>query len=162
MSGGVGAERPVAIGVIIVNWRNATDTLLCLESLQRAEPRPPAVVVVDNGSKDGSIERLVEWATGEQLEFVLRDANDTTTSPWPWLTLVRVDTNRGFAGGNNVGLELLRRDPTLTHFLLLNNDAIVQPDYFAVMQPVLAARPHAGLCIGTIYELPDRSRVWYA
>jgi hypothetical protein len=73
-----------------------------------------------------------------------------------------VAENLGFAGGNNVGLAILERESRLTHFLLLNNDAVVTADYFSVMIPVLASRPRAGLCIGTIYELANRSRVWYA
>lgn len=158
----------VSLGVVIVNWRSAADTLLCLESLVEANPRPARVAIIDNGSGDGSFERFAAWAAQRALSFESVDArargNDRsgTAAHGAWLTIVRVDTNRGFAGGNNVGLALLQREQRLTHFLLLNNDAVVAPDYFAKMQPVLAARPGAGLCIGTIYELSDRTRVWYA
>jgi GT2 family glycosyltransferase len=45
---------------------------------------------------------------------------------------------------------------------LLNNDAVVSPSYFAEMRAALSRRPRAGLSTGTIYELANRSRVWYA
>jgi GT2 family glycosyltransferase len=161
----------VAVGAIVVNWRNAPDTLQCLESLCSARPRPFRVVVVDNGSGDRSAERFAEWASLKGLCFDIVDAteyhaalalDDEPLNDGSWLTIVRVAKNLGFAGGNNVGLTLLRRDARLTHFLLLNNDALVASDYFSKMQSVLDANPKAGLCIGTIYEFGDRSRVWYA
>lgn len=161
VSGGDG----ISLGVVIVNWRNASDTLLCLESLIAADPQPARVVVVENGSGDGSFEQLTAWAARRSLSVEAMDASaasEREARARAWLSLVRAETNRGFAGGNNVGLVLLQREPSLSHFLLLNNDAIVAPDYFAEMQQVLKHRPRAGLCTGTIYELLDRTRVWYA
>ena len=158
-------QSDVAIGVIVVNWNNAADTLHCLESLHAACPRPTRVVVVDNGSSDGSAARCGEWASQRALCFEEVDVDgelSRETGGQPWLTIVNSGENFGFAGGNNLGLSLLQSEATLTHFLLLNNDAIVAPDYFAEMSAVLQSMPHAGLCIGTIFELPNRERVWYA
>lgn len=47
----------------------------------------------------------------------------------PWLVIARAGANRGFAGGNNVGLRYLEQRTTVSHFLLLNNDATVAPDF---------------------------------
>lgn len=165
--------RPdVSIGVVVVNWRNASDTVSCLESLRAASPRPDRVVLIDNGSGDGSVDRFRKWAQASDISHEVVDveeqvrsaAPDLTTSPLgtQWLTIIGLTENLGFAGGNNVGLGRLENEGTLTHFLLLNNDAIVERDYFSAMRSVLEAHPDAGLCIGTIYELPNRSRVWYA
>jgi GT2 family glycosyltransferase len=159
-----GDAHPVSVGVVIVNWRNAADTVLCLESLAAATPRPARVVVIDNGSGDGSFDALTLWAVRQSLSFESFDAGvgGPKAHGREWLSIVRAEANRGFAGGNNIGLALLEREPQLTHFLLLNNDAIVAPDYFGEMHQVLAQHPRAGLCTGTIYELADRRRVWYA
>jgi hypothetical protein len=165
------ATHLAAIAVVIVNWRNAPDTLQALASLVAASPQPHRVVVIDNGSADGSVDRFGKWARAEHIDFELIDEDagftrgcdeNEPTSPASWLTVVRLSSNRGFAGGNNVGLALVETDSSVTHFLLLNNDAIVAPNYFAEMQRALELRPDAGLCIGTIYELPNRDRVWYA
>jgi GT2 family glycosyltransferase len=157
-----------SIGAIVVNWNNAADTVDCLESLRVASPRPPRVVVVDNGSIDDSPGRIARWAAELGMSFELITRMDQRTPPTaaspasPWLTITSLGTNLGFAGGNNVGLELLHADETLTHFLLLNNDAVVAPNYFEEMHAALEDRPGVGLIIGTIYELPNRDRVWYA
>ena len=148
-------------GVIVVNWKNVPDTIDCLDSLASACPRPDRVVVVDNGSADGSIEQLVEWATTRGVAYELGRPGASAPGA-AWLTIVDAGANLGFAGGNNVGLSLLEREASLTHFLLLNNDALVAPDYFAQIAAGLEHRREVGLSIGTIYEAADRARVWYA
>lgn len=156
-------------GVIVVNWKNAPDTIRCLESLRAADPQPRRVVVVDNGSGDGSIEHLREWARSEGIDFDSRDQSaaqsvlrSMPTERRKWLTLIDAGANLGFAGGNNVGLDLLEREEDLTHFLLLNNDALIARAFFAEIAAGLECWPKAGLCIGTIFEEPRRDRVWYA
>ena len=162
----------ISIGIVVVNWKNAPDTLHCLESLRVAQPLPCRVVVVDNGSRDNSTDQFRNWALEnglgfESVHFDRRRGDGQTktrSSPSrePWLTILDVGVNLGFAGGSNGGLALLKSDKSLTHFLLLNNDALVAPNYFAEISAALASNPDAGLCIGTIFELPDRARVWYA
>jgi GT2 family glycosyltransferase len=158
-------EQPV--GVVIVNWNGHEDTVDCLESLLGAEPRPARVAVVDNGSTDGSVARLRGWAADRGVGIEAVDADLAGSAPSapdasPWLSLVVSTTNRGFSGGNNVGLRHLARCERLRHFLLLNNDAAVAPDFFAEMAAAVDGVPEVGLATGTIYEWGDRSRVWYA
>jgi GT2 family glycosyltransferase len=50
----------------------------------------------------------------------------------------------------------------VTHLLLLNNDATLEPTFFADMTRAIQARPDAGILGPTIYEHEDRSKVWYA
>lgn len=150
----------VRYGVILVNWNGASDTIAALDSLRTSDPQPHYVVVVDNRSADDSLARLRAWANGFAPGFTEQGA-DGRTAP-SWFTLLTSDSNRGYAGGNNVGLRFLRECSDATHFLLLNNDATVAPDFFAHMDDALRARPEAGLLTGTIYEDPARDRVWYA
>ncbi len=138
--------RSVPIGVVILNWNGHADTIACLESLVAADPAPARVVVVDNASTDDSVAVLTRWAGRAQLHP----------------TMVRSGHNRGFAGGNNLGLEVLARDVAITHSLLLNNDATVEPDFFGEVAAALERSPSAGLLGVTIYEGPGRERVWYA
>ncbi|OYW15415.1 MAG: hypothetical protein B7Z50_01560, partial [Sphingomonadales bacterium 12-62-5] len=48
---------PPLLGVVIVNYRGAADTIECLESLLRSA-LPMKIVVVENGSDDDSADRL--------------------------------------------------------------------------------------------------------
>ena len=70
--------------VVVLNWNGGRDTLACLESLAAAELRGASVLVVDNGSRDGSVR-----------------GDPRALSPQRVLALPE---NRGYAGGNNAGM----------------------------------------------------------
>ncbi len=142
------SQPPPSVGVVVLNWNGWRDTLQCLASLAAARPGPAQVLVVDNGSTDDSVARLRERGRGNGEGGTVE--------------LVESATNLGFAGGNNLGLAHLAPDSRLTHFLLLNNDATVAPDYFAELARALEAAPDAGLLSGTVYYAAAPSRVWYA
>jgi GT2 family glycosyltransferase len=122
---GVAATTAAAI---VVHYRDAASTLRCLASLAAQTP-PPAIVVVDNASPDGS---------GEALGAALRDR--------PFVTLLRAPRNGGFGAGCNLGItHVLSRWPRLEHVLLLNPDAELAPDGLARMAATLQEHPRAGV-----------------
>lgn len=134
------------IGVVVVNWNGSADTVTCLDSLAAAEPGPARVVIVDNGSTDGSVDTLKRWRGSSRLS----------------LSILASTTNRGFSGANNLGLAHLAPDADVTHFLLLNNDATVAPTFFAELVDALRAAPDAGIVGPTIYVTGGPREVWYA
>ncbi|WP_156254844.1 glycosyltransferase family 2 protein [Sandarakinorhabdus oryzae] len=170
---------PPLLGVVIVNFRGAGDTIECLESLLRST-LPMKVVVVENGSGDDSMERLRAWAAGQldaaaestemsafsappvakpvpvtEIDAATAESGRAQVEP---LTLIRSETNRGFAGGNNLGLRYLLGDPQLKHLWLLNNDTVVAPDAAMALLARMMATPRVGMC-GTVvrhYWEPDR------
>jgi GT2 family glycosyltransferase len=131
----------VKVAPVVLAWNGRDDTLLCLQSLERALYRPLDTIVVDNASHDG---------TPEAVE-----------SEHPSVTVVRNDRNLGFAGGMNVGIRCaLERgaDAVLT----LNNDMVVDE---AFVEPLVAAlEEHAGAAAACsqILFADDPPRVWYA
>ena len=143
---------PSGIAVVVVNWNRSADTLACLDSLATAAPGgrgeggPARVVVVDNGSTDGSLEALESWRASHALP----------------LSILAAGSNRGFAGANNLGIASLTADPAITHFLLLNNDATVDPGFFAQVARALVTAPGAGILGPTIYVTGQPGEVWYA
>jgi GT2 family glycosyltransferase len=177
--------RCARVGVLILNWNGWRDTIECLESVFRASY--PAgmlhVVVCDNGSTDGSVQRLTRWAAGEEdPQFdtpaalkalveppvkkpircvVLGREGVTRDVPMPLaggLTIIENGSNLGFAGGNNVGLSYLARCADIDYVCILNNDIVVHPD--AISTFVRRSREHGtrGVVGGTLYEYhePDR------
>lgn len=158
--------NPLGIGVAVLNWNGYRDTITCLDSLLGARPRPARVVVVDNASADASITHLRQWVSRQDVPHRVVHAGHTggnsEPAPAASLTILRASTNRGFAGGNNLALRWLERDGSLSHFLLLNNDATVAGDFFSQLERAIAAVPAAGLVGTTILEAADRERVWYA
>ncbi len=94
---------------VILNWNGKADTLSCLSSLQ-AQTVPLDIIVVDNGSEDGS-------------EAVIREA-------YPHITVLQTGSNLGYTGGNNAGIRHALASGA-THVFVLNNDVIVDPQCVA-------------------------------
>lgn len=174
------SEVKSQLAVILVNWRNARDTIECLETLLRSSI-PVHAIVCDNGSGDGSVEQILAWAHGEAPPATLRQPllrhlvashalphpiDTEHLGPGPLrkggpraaLTLIETGANLGYAGGNNVGLRFALAGRHVSHAWLLNNDTVVEPHAAKRILDCFAARPALGL-IGTdlrLYDDPDR------
>jgi GT2 family glycosyltransferase len=166
------------LGVVLVNYRGAADTIECLESLLRSDI-PLKVVVVDNGSGDASLDRIAAWAGGAEpfappegalagltspplakpLAFLTLDAHDAVANApgEAALTLIRSNDNLGFAGGNNIGIRHLLKDPAIEAVWLLNNDTVVEPAAARAVLGTLRCDPGNGM-VGTVlrfYHAPQ-------
>ncbi len=117
---------------ILIASRNTRDLLRgCLASIRTAGAGTVAeVIVVDNGSTDGSPEMVA--------------------SAFPEVELVRNSRNVGFAGANNRALAMA----TGRHILLLNSDTVLLPDTLEPMVHYLDAHPDVGV-VGCRLERPD-------
>ena len=60
----VSQAETARVAVVIVNWEGWQDTVVCLASLDKLTVQPAQVVVVDNGSTDGSVEHMMDWLHG--------------------------------------------------------------------------------------------------
>jgi len=96
------------VSVIILNWNGQHLLPDCFESLKRQTYSNFEVILVDNGSTDGSVDYL------KSLDFT-------------FLKPLFLDSNRGFAGGNNSALPLVEGEI----IALLNNDARPTPTWIA-------------------------------
>ena len=102
------SENPRVL-ILIVNWNNYADTRACLDSMALLAYDNYQIMVVDNGSTDGS--------------------SDLLGKEFPPIKTVDLDQNLGFAGGNNVGLEYALEED-YPFVLLLNNDTLIQDGDF--------------------------------
>lgn len=155
--------------VILLNWNGWKDTIECLESVLRLNSPDFGVVVCDNASSDGSLERIKKWARGEilsqcanpqlshlvlpplpkpivYLELTRKQAESKHSRHNARLVLIQTGTNLGFAAGNNVGLRYALSDPDCENFWILNNDTVVEPDSLSAMICLMQKRPEVGLC----------------
>lgn len=130
MSGTVQASNSqCSLLVVVLNYRTPALTVACLESLAPEISSIPdaRAVVVDNASGDESV-------------MVIR--NLIESRGWAgWLSLLASDTNRGFAGGNNLGIA--HGEPA-RFVLLLNSDTVVHPGTLRRCMEVMEKNPRAG------------------
>lgn len=165
MSGAAG-QTAVAprIAIAIVNWRNAPDTIACLESLQHLADPDVAVIVCENGSGDRSVERLEAWASSELAPTgrtfrVLSDSDLGTAAPGVYLTIIASQRNLGFAGGNNLCIRMALADKGIEGVWLLNNDTEVLADTLQALRARMAEDPKMGICGSTLVYHHDKTTV---
>lgn len=171
------------LGIVLVNWKGWADTIECLESIFKSDD-DVRVAVVDNGSGDGSIEHIVEWARGDRPAAVASPAMARFSTPAASkpidaevvaagtdagadagaatsaarLTVIDGGANIGFAAGNNLGLRHFARDPSIDYFWLLNNDTVIDANAIAALVSRMDATHNVGMC-GTViryYHRPDQ------
>lgn len=120
---------------VIVNLDRPADTMACICSLRESDISPFAVIVVDNGSQPA-------------LELSTDD---------PGVELIRLEENRGFTGGYNVGI---RRALALgaDAVLVLNNDTLADPALLGRLTDHL--QPPVGIVAPRIFYADDPQRIW--
>ena len=125
------------VAAIVLNWNSFEHTKLCVRSL-RAQGPPLEIVVVDNGSDDGSADSI-------ELEL-------------PDVTLIRSEHNLGFAGGANLGM-CAAMERGADCLWLLNNDAQAEPCALLALLAQLDADSRVGIVGGVLSEAFGGGRI---
>ncbi len=125
--------------VVVLNWNSPALTSQCLASLRKATYPNVQIVVVDNGSVDGSIDDLGR--------------------AFPEAAFIRNETNRGFCGANNQGIRF-SLEKGADYVLLLNNDTIVDPLFLDPLVEALEADPRFGAACPKIYFEVKPTVIW--
>lgn len=114
------APGPKLTSIVIVAWNQLPYTKLCIESIQKYTDVPYELVLVDNGSTDG---------TGDYFASL------------PNATVIKNPVNLGFAAGCNQGIKAARGD----YVLLLNNDTVVSHNWLSNLINCLESSPDIGI-----------------
>jgi GT2 family glycosyltransferase len=122
--------------IVLVNWNGLQDTIDCIESCRELTYDNFSITVVDNGSKDGSLEEL--------------------TARYPQHIIVESGQDLGFAGGCNIGIQRAL-DEGAEFVWLLNNDTRVDPLALTALVDELVAHPEAAVVGSKIfyYDRPE-------
>ncbi|MFL6312455.1 MAG: glycosyltransferase family 2 protein [Terriglobales bacterium] len=133
--------RQPKVSIIVLTWNSYDVTRDCLLSLRKIDYPAFEVVLVDNGSVDGSGKKLAQ--------------------DFPDVRVILNDKNLGFPGGNNVAMrDILARGTD--YVLLLNNDTIVAPDFLAELVQVAESDQRIGMVSPKIYYFEPADKIWYA
>lgn len=123
------------VSVIIPNFNGMAYLEGVLSSLERQSLSNFEVIVVDNGSTDGS------------CAFI--------ASNYPWVHIVELGENFGFSKAVNVGIHAARAP----YVLLLNNDTEVEKDFLKKMTEALKCHKHAFSCQAKMIQFHDRNKM---
>ncbi len=177
-------KKSPSVSIIILNWNGWEDTLECLESIYDINYQNYNVIVVDNGSKDDSIEKIRDYSQGTQqikspffdynpqnkpinlIEFyededlsskIKSTHNYGEKTNFNTLFLLKTMKNHGFADGNNIGIDFALNNLNTDYILLLNNDTFVDKDFIGPLVKFAESNDKIGLVGPKIYsyDRPD-------
>ena len=129
------------VSILLLNWNNWKDTNECLASLKGLDYGDWEVIVIDNGSSDGSVSRIREQ--------------------FPAAEIMELGENLGYARGNNEGIRAaLNRGAE--YVWILNNDTTVDPAALRALVDRAEADPKIGAVGSAIYyaSAPGRLQAW--
>lgn len=127
--------------IIVLNWNGAQDTLECLTSLSHINYSNVSIVVVDNGSSDGSVPIIKEHFKN--------------------IKLLESSVNLGFAEGNNLGIKYAL-EQAADYILILNNDTTVDPELINTLLATANNNPNPGIIGPKIYYHSKPNVLWAA
>lgn len=132
-----------SILVVIVNYRTPALAIDAVRSIAPGMGGRGRAIIVDNGSGDGSAERIAAAIAADGLG--------------DWCRLLALDDNKGFGAGNNAAVALARTDGATPDLIwLLNPDARALPGALDHLAAFMAAHPEAGI-VGSRIEGEDGS-----
>jgi hypothetical protein len=129
------------VHVVLLNWKDIHDTVLCIESLKKIENVLIQIIVVDNASNDGS-----------DIELKHR---------YPDIHLIVNEKNLGFSAGCNVGLRFAMDDKA-EYILLLNNDIEISNNFFDGVFELFETDKNLGAITGKIMYKDRKNIFWQA
>lgn len=127
--------------IIVLNWNGKDDTIECIESLKKIDYSNYKIVIVDNGSSDGS-DDIIPRRYFKEIPFI------------------ETKKNFGYSGGNNIGIKYALEHGA-DYVLLLNNDTIVEPDFLSKLVEAAEANKTIGIVGPMIYFYDRRDTLWF-
>jgi GT2 family glycosyltransferase len=176
--------------IVLINFNGSADTIECVDSLAKLRFDNYRVIIVDNGSHDDSVARIrsrlsqlheglsTDWVAKFEGDGPVRGSARVSSGFWRdadsraatscSVTLMEVDQNLGFTGGNNAGMRYAVEEGCASYVWLLNNDTIVDPEALNELvrryESVSAADPASpvALCGSLIldYDNPERVQAY--
>jgi len=129
------------IAIIIINWNTYELTFNCLKSLEACTYKNKIIFFVDNGSKDGSGDKIA-------LEF-------------PDINYIQNEINEGFTGANNIALKVILKQ-NFDYVLLLNNDTEVKPNFLTHLEASMNFDENLAATQPLILDFPNKNTIWNA
>src|SRR5208283_4932613 len=141
------------VGIITVNWKNSGDTIECVESLLRQDYPAFQIFIVENGSDDGSAERLEAWGRKEHSACFISLFQDEVKKQHfgQKIVLLKSGENLGFARGNNLACKIAGGSGAI-FFWFINNDTVHDQKALSALVVAMQEAHMAGMtCSKVLY-----------
>lgn len=129
------------IGIILVNYNGARDTLQCVRSIQQSTYTNYKIYIIDNNSINE------DYALLQQLQEDIQ--------------LIKLNENLGFSGGNNFGMRFAI-DDSCEYILLLNNDTVIENNTLSHMVKIINNNNNIGILGCRIHYYSNKDLIWFA
>jgi GT2 family glycosyltransferase len=162
------------VSIIILNWNRWQYTLECVESLYQNNYSNYQVIIVDNGSQDNSIDKIIKYCNGNIIVQSKYFHFDQTNKPISFhiitkkeseeskqckifdkLTIIKNEINYGFSKGNNIGISYALNILQPEYILTLNNDTIVDKYFLVNLINAAEREDNIGSCQSKILFMKD-------
>ena len=130
-----------AVWIVVLTWNRVDAVMNCVIGLNAIRYPNTYLVVVDNASEDGTVDRL--------------------RRAFPELVVIANTRNLGYTGGNNVGIEYALRHGA-DYVLLLNNDTLVHPNLIDELVRVAETDPRIAVVGSKNMHMDRRDYLWAA
>jgi hypothetical protein len=129
------------VTAVVLNWCDAPATATCLASLKASAYANLSILLVDNGSSDGS---------GDELR-----------RRFPDVGFLQTGENLGYTGGNNRGIHRAM-DEGAEFVLVLNHDTWMDPGALDSLVETASADARVAAVAPTVVRMDDPESLWYA
>lgn len=138
------------LSIIVLNYNGYEDTIECLESLKRTNfhDLDVTIIVIDNGSTNESVSNITKWMINNYEKYSVIDDFESEVME---ITLFCSKDNKGFSGGNNIGIILSKRIQE-DYILMLNNDTVVDENFLLPLVETAEADKTIGIVGAEIHE----------
>ena len=127
------------VGIVVLNWNSWRDTIFLLRQLLNidCDKLTCFIVIVDNGSTDGSVNIISKWLGNYGINYSIINEDDIKScnenNKMYRVVIIKNQNNYGYAGGMNRGIKFSLRCLGADYVALLNNDISVNKDFLVTM-----------------------------
>lgn len=127
------------VSVIIPTYNSWGTLKSCIASIQNQTFKPKEIIVVDNGSNDGTPSKVKEY--------------------FPEINLTTFKKNTGVTGGRNMGI---KKSSGLDFILFFDHDMVADKNMLKELILVAKMKPNIGIVTPKIYYYGNKKRIWSA
>jgi len=128
--------------IIIINYKNAGDTVVCLKSVMSSDlPALPEVIIVENDQEGNTLDEITSFYPGRRILYPGK--------------------NLGYGKGVNLAIEYALNKLEPEYILILNNDVILQADSIGRLKLCAEKEPAVSYFTPLILTCDQHARIWY-